>query len=111
MAAVPECVERPDHAGRTEVQRRDATERRLVGLLVEGVGRPELVGVECLLRLRDDRGDRRACPVGVPGGLGEGLVGVRVDERREARRVAAHRRATNTYSVLASSNGSPAKPP
>ena len=105
-----EGVQRPDHPGRAEVERRDPFERRLVILLIERMRGPEAVRVERRLRLGDDPRHGGTGAIRVPGGVRDRLVRVRVDQLAEVGH-AAHRRQTNTYSELASSKGSPANPP
>jgi hypothetical protein len=75
--ATLEPSERPDHAGRAEVERRGLL--RLLEL-VHRVRRPERLRIECRLRIRGDRRDRAAYRRLVPLALGERLVRVGDEE-------------------------------
>ena len=79
-AELLELVERPDDAGRSEVERRDVWQRPVLEIL--RVGRPQLVLVERVLRPGDDRLDRPPGDALVPGRAGERLVSRRIEEQR-----------------------------
>ena len=64
-AELLELVERPDDAGRSEVERRDVWQRPVLEIL--RVGRPQLVLAERVLRPGDDRLDRPPDDALVPG--------------------------------------------
>jgi hypothetical protein len=55
MAASPQRVERPDHAGRTDVE---SLQRQRLLPPVPFVGGPERIGIERRVGVGDDRGDR-----------------------------------------------------
>jgi hypothetical protein len=55
VAAAPQRVERPDHAGRTDIE---ALQRQRLLPPVPVVRRPQRVGIECRVGVGDDRGDR-----------------------------------------------------
>ena len=78
MAAPPKRVERPDHAGRTDVE---ILHRHRLLPPVPFVGGPELLGVERSVSVRDDRGDRALDARGIPRLF---------DQRLELRRLVEH---------------------
>ena len=75
-----EPVQRPDDPGRSEVEVRVPV-RRVTGIEVARVQRPQGVQAECALGVVDDRADRGLGASDAPRRLGERFVVVGVEER------------------------------